>query len=522
MQFNRPLFAALALLIATAIAAPAAQAQSSVNVGAFGADAGKLDPHLSGGGQDTALFAYLFNGLARFKPGSMEPKNIELDLATKIELADASGKVWTIALRKGVQFHGGYGELKAADVVWSLNRVRDPKTSGFASTFGVIDAVEAVDDYTVKVTLKDRVPTFIGLLADPQGGYILSKKAHDELGSDVKAALVGTGPFQFVNYTPKSQVTLKANEQYFRGKPQLEQIVYRYIPSDNARELAFVSGQIDLFYGRREQDWVDRMNKQYGDRIAIDIFAPSQSRMLHLNTSVKPLDDIRVRQAIAHAIDRSEFQALVGKSITKPLTKPVPSGFLGQADEVPMYDFDPAKSRALLKEAGYADGFTLKVPSTQIASLKLPFELIMEQLRRVGIKLQVDFVDHRAWHALIRRDESPLVIYGAAPFPIADAFLTPFFHSQSIVGTNSAQTNFSHCNVADAEIDAARGESDPAKQAKDWQLAQQKIMQEVCVVPIFELQQVWGRRKSLDLGYELEGSLTLGPPITEKTHFVKQ
>ncbi|MEO8250190.1 MAG: ABC transporter substrate-binding protein [Burkholderiales bacterium] len=520
MTPTRHLLAALSLLAASSIAAPLAHAQSVVNVGAFGADAGKLDPHLSGGGQDTALFGYMFNGLARFKPGSMEPKNIELDLATKID-SDPSGKVWTIALRKGVSFHGGYGEMTSADVAWSLNRVRDPKTSGFASSFGVIDAVEAIDTHTVKVTLKDRVPTFIGLLADPQGGYILSKKAHDELGTDVKAALIGTGPFQFVDYTPKSQVTLEANEQYFRGKPRLEQIVYRYIPSDNSRELAFASGQIDLFYGRREQDWVDRMKKQYGDRIDIEIFAPSQSRMLHLNESVKPLDDIRVRQAIAHAIDRSEFQVLVGKSITKPLTKPVPSGFLGQATSVPTYDFNPAKSKALLKEAGFPDGFSLKVPSSQIASLKLPFELIMEQLRRVGIKLEVDFVDHRAWHALIRRDESPLVIYGAAPFPVADAFLSPFFHSKSTVGTPTAQTNFSHCKVADAEIDAARSESDPVKQARDWEIAQQKIMKDVCVVPIFELQQVWGKRKTLDLGYDLEGSLTLGPPITEKTHFKK-
>lgn len=515
----RHLLACLALLVASTMATSASHAQSVVSVGAFGADAGKLDPHLSGGGQDTALFSYMFNGLARFRPGSMEPKNIELDLATKIEPADDSGKVWTVSLRKGVQFHGGYGEMTAADVVWSLNRVRDPKTSGFASTFGVIDAVEAQGDHTVRVTLKDRIPTFIGLLADPQGGYILSKKAHDALGSDVKAALVGTGPFQFVDYTPKSQVTLSANDKYFRGKPQLDRIVYRYIPSDNTRELAFVSGQVDLFYGRREQDWVDRMNSQYGDKIAVEIFAPSQSRMLHLNESVKPLDDLRVRQAIAHAIDRSEFQALVGRSITKPLDKPVPSGFLGQAESVPTYDFDPARSKALLKEAGYPDGFTLKVPSTQIASLKLPFELVMEQLRRVGIRLQVDFVDHRAWHALIRRDESPIVIYGAAPFPTADAFLSPFFHSRSTVGTPTAQTNFSHCKVADAEIDAARGERDPVAQARDWQIAQQKIMQDVCVVPIFELQQVWGRRKTLDLGYKLEGSLTLGPPITEKTHF---
>ena len=520
MTILRSLSAALAAFLATALAMPCASAQTVLNVGAFGADANKLDPHLSGGGQDTALFGYLFNGLARFKPGSMEPKDIELDLATGIE-SDASGKVWTITLRKGVRFHHGFGELTAADVVWSLDRVRSPKTSGFASTFGVISAVEAVDDHTVRVTLKERVPSFIGLLADPQGGYILSRKAAESLGSDVKAALVGTGPFQFAEYTPKSQSVLTAHGDYFRGKPKLERIVYRYIPSDNARELAFAAGQIDLFYGLREQDWVDRMKKQYGDRIVIDIFAPSQSRMLHINQSIKPLDDLRVRQAILHSIDREEFQALVGRSITRPLTKPVPSGFLGQADSVPSYEFNPARAKALLREAGYPDGISLKVPSSQIGSLRLPFELVMEQLRRVGIRLQVDFVDHRAWHALIRRNESPLVIYGAAPFPVADAFLTPFFHSRSIVGTPTAQTNFSHCRSADADIDAARSASDPAVQAEAWQRAQQKIMAEACVVPIFELQQVWGRRKSLDLGYELKGTLNLGPPVTEHTQFVR-
>ena len=493
-------------------------AQTVLNVGAFGADANKLDPHLSGGGQDTALFGYLFSGLARFKPGSMDPKDIELDLATSIE-PDAAGTSWTVKLRKDVQFHHGLGEMTAADVVWSLERVRNPKTSGFSSTFGVIKAVTALDEHTVKIELKEPVPSFIGLLADPQGGYILSRKAAETLGTDVKAAMVGTGPFQFDEYTPKSQVVATAHQAYFRGKPKLEKIVYRYIPSDNARELAFAAGQIDLFYGLREQDWVDRMNKQYGDRIAVEIFAPSQSRMLHLNRSVKPLDDLRVRQAIAHSIDRSEFLALVGKSITRPLEKPVPSGFLGQAASVPTYPFDPAKAKALLKEAGHPDGFTLKVPSSQIGSLKLPFELIMEQLRRVGIKLEVDFVDHRAWHALIRRDEGPLVIYGASTFPVADAFLTPFFHSRSIVGSKTAQTNFSHCAVADEDIDIARVARDPQAQKAAWERAQQKIMTDVCAVPIFELQQVWGRRKTLDLGYELSGALTLGPLITEKTGF---
>lgn len=522
MTFTRQTFLKATLLatsLTLSLSAFAAQAQTEINIGAFGADANALDPHLSGGGQDRALFGYMFNGLTRFPPGSMDPTEIEMDLAESIEGSD-DGLTWTVKLREGVQFHHDYGELTAEDVVFSLDRARNPDTSGFASTFSAIETIEAVDDHAVKITLSDRVPTFEGMLANPAGGLIISKAAHEELGDDVMAPMVGTGPFQFESYTPKIETILTAHEAYFRGVPKLEKINYRYIPSDNARELAFASGEIDLFYGRREQDWVERVQRQYPD-MEVLIFSPSQSRMLHLNKSVAPLDDIKVREAIAHAINRDEFQMLIGQDITKPLTTPVPSGFLGQAEEVPTYDFDPDMSRELLAEAGYPDGLSLEVPTSQIGSLKVPFELIMEQMRRVGIDLQVDFVDHRAWHALIRQDESPMVIYGAAPFPEADAFLTPFFLSSSIVGTPTGQTNFSHCNVADDEIVAARTATDLDAQLASWEAAQQKIMEELCVIPIFELQQVWGKRKSLDLGYELNGTLNLGPPITENTAFAE-
>ncbi len=496
----------------------AANAQEILNVGAFGADANQLNPFLSGGGQDQALFGYIFNGLTRFPPGSMDPDDIELDLAQSYE-ASEDGLTWTFVLRDGVQFHHGYGELAAADVVYSLNRARNPETSGFAANLDAIETVEALDDKTVRITLAAPVPTLLGKLADPSGGLIVSQKAAEELGDDIKAFMVGTGPFQFDSYTPKQQTELSAHSDYFRGAPKIERIVYRYIPDETARELAFASGEIDLFYGRREQDWVDRMREQYPDEIEILIFAPSQSRVLHMNMAKPPLDDVRVRQAIQHAINRDEFQQLVGEDITQQLISPVPSGFLGQTTDVPTYDYDPEKSRELLAEAGYPDGLTIEVLTSKIASLRTPYELVMEQLRQVGIDADTEFVDHAAWHAQIRQDESGLIIYGGAPFPDADSFLTPFFLGSSAIGEPGAQTNFSHCTVADEEINAARSELDPDKRNELWATAQQKIMEEACAVPIFELLQVWGKRANLDLGYELEGSLNLGPPITENTEF---
>ena len=109
------------------------------------------------------------------------------------------------------------------------------------------------------------------------------------------------------------------------------------------------------------------------------------------------------------------------------------------------------------------------------------------------------------------------MFYGAARFPVANTYLTEFYHSAATVGKPTAITNFSHCDVADAEIEQARKETDSAKQMADWKIAQDKIHKDVCAVPLFELQQVWARSKKVDYGYELKGAINIAPQITEKT-----
>jgi peptide/nickel transport system substrate-binding protein len=108
-------------------------------------------------------------------------------------------------------------------------------------------------------------------------------------------------------------------------------------------------------------------------------------------------------------------------------------------------------------------------------------------------------------------------MYSAARLPVADVYLTQFFHSRSIVGTPTAVTNFSHCAMSDKEIDAARQETDIAKQKALWKEAQDKLVKEVCAVPLYEQLQVWAHRDKLDFGYKLDASLTLGPIINEQT-----
>jgi peptide/nickel transport system substrate-binding protein len=509
----------LALGAGTAGQALAGPDTNILNVGIAAPDAGRLDPHLSATTIDKAVFGWMFNGLVRFKPGTASPATVEPDLAESWESTD-DGLVWTFHLRQGVQCHHDYGELTSEDIVYSLNRAADPKRSSFSSDFSVFDKVEAPDKYTVKITLKNPVPSLLGLVTNYHGGNIVCKKAAEEMGEDFQKRPIGTGPFMFGEYQPQQHLKLVANPKYFRGKPQLDGINYQYIPSDSARDLAFQSGELDMLYGKQDQTWVERMQKL--DGVVVHVMEPAEMSVMSLNMATKPLDDIRVRRAIAMAVNRDQFMDFKGRAVTRVAKSVVPQGYLGYADMSDLMPaYDPEGAKKLLAEAGYPDGITLKAIHTSLPGMLGTMEVFQAQLAEAGIKLDLEVVEHATFHAQIRKDLSQVVHYSAARFPVADTYLTQFFHSKSIVGTPTGITNFSHCAVADDEIDQARVEQNREKQLALWKTAQEKIMKEICAIPIYENLQIWATHDNVDLGYELIGSLSLGPPVTENTHFTK-
>ena len=511
------LIRAALLASAVAFAAPAlAQPKTTLNFGMAAQDIGQLDPHFAVSTIDRVPAALMFNGLVRFAPGSTDPATLEADLAEKWE-ATEDAKTWTFHLRHGVQFHGGFGELTADDVVFSLKKAGDAKTSAFASELRPFQTIEAVDPYTVRLVLKDNVPSVLGILTNYAQGFIVSKKAVEQRGDDFKRNPIGTGPFAFASVTPNQSLELVANEAYFRGAPKIKKISYRFIPSDASRDLAFQNGELDLNYGRADQAWVNRTKAQ--PHTIVDVFAPAELAELHLNTTAKPLDDIRVRQAIAYAINRPEIVRWRGADVSREGQGVIPRGYLGFTADNGLLPNNVEKAKALLKEAGYPDGITIKMIQSQLPEMLTAAQVFQAQLKRAGINLDMQVVEHATYHQQIRQDLSPIVYYSAARFPVADIYLTQFFHSRSIVKTPTAVTNFSHCDVADKEIDAARGETDKAKQLALWAEAQKKIVAQVCAVPMFETLQVYARHDDLDYGYKLEGSMSLGPMITEATHF---
>jgi peptide/nickel transport system substrate-binding protein len=507
------LLAAL-LLAGVATQAPSlAQERPTLRISSGAADNATLDPHRATSTPDKGPVSEMFDGLVQFPPGSADPKALEPDLAERWETSP-DGKAWTFHLRKGVQFHGGYGELHADDVVYSLQRAADPKRSSFASTFSDIDKVEALDDYTVRITLKYPDAAFLGLVSNYHGGNIVSKKAAEKLGDKFGATPIGTGPYAFAEHVTQQYVKLVANDAYFRGKPKIGTIVYRMIPSDSARELAFASNEVDLMQGKREQRWVERAQKR---GMPIDIFDPAEFRTLHLNRNIKPLDNVKVRQAIAYAVNVDEIVRFAGKDVAEKGCSAVPEGYLGHDCGAGGYPYDVAKAKQLLAEAGFPNGIEIKSVVSNISAQQPIMEIVQAQLAKAGIKLDMEVVDHATYQARSRQDQSAIVFYGAARFPNADAYLSEFYDSNAAIGAPAAQSNFSHCAVADGEIRAARREPDPARQLALWKDAQEKIHADVCAIPLFGLKQVWAHSKRLDYGYTLKGALNLQPPITEKT-----
>ncbi|WP_372623680.1 ABC transporter substrate-binding protein [Falsiroseomonas sp.] len=490
-----------------------AQSGATLRVGMAAQDVGRLDPHFAVSTIDRVIVAWMFNGLVRFKPGSIDPAEIEPDLAERWE-SSPDGRTWTFHLRRGVQFHGGFGELTAEDVVFSLRKSATAASSAFAADFRAFESVEAVDPYTVRIRLRENVPSLLGLVTNYSGGYIVSRRAVEQRGADFVRSPVGTGPFALDRVTPNQSAELSANAQYFRGAPQIARVSYRFIPSDASRDLAYQNRELDVNYGRADQTWINR-TRQVPNTV-VDVFEPGELAILHLNTTTPPFNDIRVRQALAHAINRAELVRFRGQDVTREAQSVAPRGYLGFAQQ-PLLPHDPNRARALLAEAGHPNGLTVRVIHTQLPEMLNMMQVVQQQLRRSGITLDLQVVEHATFHQQIRQDLSPLVYYSAARFPVADIYLTQFFHGRSIVKTPTAVTNFSHCNQADQQLDAARVSTDINEQRRLWGEAQRILVQNVCGVPLLETLLVFARRDNVDYGYELRGSMSLGPLITERT-----
>jgi len=514
-----PVFLLVALILSVLVFPPLAPAQEKiVRMALRASDIRSLDPHDGTTAAEYACVDSMFNALVRFEPEDMNPEKIEPDLAEKWERSK-DGLAWTFYLRKGVKFHKDYGELTAEDVKFSLEKAADKTASRFAADYATVDKVEAINPHTVRITFKHAIPSALAILTNYHGGYIVSKKAVLEKGNKFKFDPIGTGPFMLKEYIPKEKVGMGRHPDFFRRRSKLDRIEFWFMPDASSREMAFRKGEIDIVEGERGQVWVNKMREI--PETAVEIFGPGETLVLHFNRTQKPLDDIRVRRAICHAISLDELTKSLGRDLTEQLLSPIPMNYLGGTAKVRRYEFDPEKAKKLLAEAGYPNGFEMSMVITEMSDYRQPMEQIQEQLQRVGIRMRLDVVTHTAFHQQIRKDVNPLVLYICARFPTADPLLTQFYHSKSIVGTPSAITNFSHYDQIDDLIEQARLETNPKKQKALWVKAQKRIIEDAVALPLCITKFAFARKTYVNPGYEMRSTLTLVTPIKETTDIRK-
>lgn len=481
-----------------------------VRVGLLAGDIGPMDPHQPNLAQDTPIQQLVWNLLVGFEEPGNVTTQIVPELAEKWETSE-NQLVWTFYLRKGVQFHKGYGELTAADVKFSYDRVMDPERSAKSATppWTSIESVKVVDDHTVEVHLAEPLPDLLPYLATMQSGVgILCRKSVEEQNDEIRTEIIGSGPWMWGEYMPQDHLTLIKNPDYWEGEVVVEKIVYFYMPSDESRVLALLGGELEAAKLPADQIFADQLESAGK---VVDALGPGASGFILFNMERPPLDSWLVRAAIAYAIDRPQVSAAFGTGAYIEAKSVVPDSWLyGTYDGVPTYDYNPELARNLLAAAGYPDGLRLQSYTSTRSFYLTQFEVLQAQLKRVGIDLELIVVDHTTFHANQRDNLNDIVIFGNGGWN-GEQHLWTFWHSSTDISNPEGYLGYAHYgNVygsIDALLDEAVGQSVSVK-AELYKRAQQKILLDLAGYPLIRSSNVCGRQPYLDLGYEPKNQTT--------------
>ncbi|WP_027256750.1 ABC transporter substrate-binding protein [Leisingera aquimarina] len=385
---------AVAASSALALMAGSAWAKDGVTIG-LQLEPPHLDP-TSAAAQaiDSVVYSNIFEGLTRFMgDGSVVP-----GLAESWEIS-GDGTVYTFKLREGVRFHDG-STMDAEDVKFSLDRARgEDSTNAQKALFEGITAVNAVDPQTVQITLDAPNGSLLFNLAWGDA-VIVAPESIDGIKTDP----VGTGAYTFQEWVQGDRITLARNPEYWGDQPALASATFKFISDPTAAFAAMMAEDIDAFDNFPAPENLPQFEAD--PRFQVLVGSTEGETILSTNNKQPPFDDVRVRQALAHAIDR---QSIIDGAMFGYGT-PIGTHF---APHNPAYRdltghsaHDPDKARALLAEAGFADGFetTLHLPPPSYA--RRGGEIVAAQLATVGIKAEIINVEWAQWLESVFRGKS--------------------------------------------------------------------------------------------------------------------
>lgn len=436
-------------------------------------DANNLDPHFSSQINSMAIVERkVYEGLVYMD------KNSTYKPALATEWKQVNDTTWEFKLRKGVTFHDG-APFNAEAVQKTIARVLDKKDpSPRANLFSMIKEVKAVDEFTVQLILEYPYAPLLSVLASAEGS-IISPKAIQEIGKDLSKKPVGTGPYKFQSWTPGQEVVIVKNDSYWGEKANLDKVVFKAVPEGTTRIAMVETGEAQV----AEQLPVTEIERvKASSSMTLGRFEAFATHHLGFNVTKKPFDDVRVRQAIAYAIDKDSIVKGVYNNVGKTTSSTLGGKVIGFSPNIKGYNYDLNKAKQLLAEAGYPNGFKATVFLNDNKERTNAAEVIQSQLKGIGIDLQVKVMEFGAYLDATSKGQAEMFLSGwGNATGDADYNQYNLFHSSSkgAPGNHSFYDN----KEVDKLIEAGRREADPEKRKQIYEQVQAIEMKDLPLMP---------------------------------------
>ncbi|HAJ33590.1 MAG TPA: ABC transporter substrate-binding protein [Candidatus Atribacteria bacterium] len=414
----------ISLMLIVILLTPFALAESKGGTLVIGVDQEVvgLDPHIVTAFSSFRRIDLLYNTLVKLDYNL----NIVPDLADSWEIPDSL--TYIFHLKKGVKFHNGR-ELTADDVKFSLERILDPETTSPGRSYiAPISNIEPINKYTIRIKLSSPLASFLNGLAS-KNCSIVPKEEVEKYGNLQRNA-VGTGPFKLEEWIPDNYMKLVKNPNYFeKGLPYLDAVIFRVIPEQTSLLAGIKSGSLDM--ATINEGSIILQAKKDPNLVVMQI--PGLNlRTFGFNNTRKPFNDVRVREAIALAIDRDEIVTAAEFGMAQP-SGPLSASVKKWAkplEELPFSKRNLKKARELLIEAGYPDGFSFNIVTSNSYEGGLAVaQVIQSQLKEIGLIPELEVVEWGIYiNRWVKRDFDSIVeLRGGSPEP--DRFLYRSLHS---------------------------------------------------------------------------------------------
>ncbi|MEX2500906.1 MAG: ABC transporter substrate-binding protein [Trueperaceae bacterium] len=489
MRNLRTVFAALVVL---ALLAGVGLAQKTLTI-ARPTDPVSLDPHF----ETTAPGSWVFSQILEPLITVNQQMEIEGRLATDWEFIDDTRLRFT--LRQGVTFHDGT-PFNAEAVKYTWDRAWDEDRPGrWKSLAGPVEGIEIVDEFTVDLVARQPYGPLLLTATMPYTG-VVSPTAAEEMGDEFGRGPVGTGPFSFVEWRSNDRITLEANDDYWGGRPNLDRVVFRTIPEEGARMLSLRAGEVDMVLMPTPSDLPGLEadpNFTVEGAPGVGVF------YLAFNLEREAVSDVRVRQAVAHAIDRELIVEAIleggGVLATSVIGEPV----FGYKDMrlLERYPYDPERARELLEEAGYSrgsDGFMVDENGERLTLELLPSngrslkdreiaETLQEFLRQAGIDVEMDIFEWATTFELMRGATLEYDLNSFTWFTTtADADYTMY---SNYVSTETPPESWNRWRYANDDVDewlkAARASLDLDEREELYGMVQDQLAVDLPAIPLY-------------------------------------